>query len=479
MKCPRNAGRPQLPHTVVASLPPIKLGQSLVALALAFKFIAAPQLTEMSVQEKPPCDLPFELWSSIFLILHQETCRGASKPTSLRTLLSVTAVSRYWREVALHTAQLWNSINIAIPPADIPFTTLLELTRAHLERSRDALLDIDFIAHYPLEQGLELWNLLLPHLYRCRSLQVQGLSREMATELLPLPGELPALRCMSITAEAISFRQPLPVTTPYIFALPNAAPSLGYLNLTNVQVIHHRDFLRTRRFHLNPGPTYSPDPIWSTVQCCYAKPSLPNSSQPVTTPLVVNMLPPHLDMGGWGQAWVDSSLTLSTFAPKTNHLILFTSTSKNSPVLPHAYPSLERLTFTGEGLPSKLNEFISPQVSEDGFSSLAQLDIREYHGSLSDAIDVLLKQPAALPTLRELKIWRCRDISLIGDMNVCLTTLKKLRDLLVMRRSLHVWCEYGEIEAHWTGSQLDDILGSVQDRLFDLTKDPLERWYVL
>ena len=139
--------------------------------------------------------LPDELLAEIFLI-------GWQKNTEpVRYLSTICLVCCLWRDVALSAPLLWTKIlyretkdkDATQPYHDLPRRTE-ERIEAYLSRSKYASIDVKFI----LRRGRGLArvkDMIFPHLSRCRSVHITTTfnDRDLATQLFPLPRDLPRL----------------------------------------------------------------------------------------------------------------------------------------------------------------------------------------------------------------------------------------------------------------------------------------------
>lgn len=140
-----------------------------------------------------------ELLSSIFLIaleqqkidiVKEETESVASSSTELDLTnhpipLVVSAVSKYWRDVAHTTARLWSDIDFHDPLPNYPYT--YPFTRILLERSRRALLTVTMTlldTHDALAVA-EMTNIIVPeHVGRVESLTLTAPNIEQVERVL-------------------------------------------------------------------------------------------------------------------------------------------------------------------------------------------------------------------------------------------------------------------------------------------------------
>lgn len=179
--------------------------------------------------------LPVELVAHIFSL----TCQaGYSKVVRghdiglLEALLSVSSICSRGRRIALSTSNLWTHIDITQSSTIIPFLRLASRLQAHLERSRNASIDValDFHPFHPLSEQKFIWAMLVPHLHRCRSLGMMGMRIQLADYIFPISGTGP-LKCLEdLNLEHLGTR---PVKGP-LFSNDDALPKLAKLTLQNI-----------------------------------------------------------------------------------------------------------------------------------------------------------------------------------------------------------------------------------------------------
>lgn len=179
------------------------------------------------VNETVPINkLPHELLADIF-----KSCQMFSHRKPFEVLAS--HVSSHWREVALRTPLLWNTITLSIR-ASSPGSLAAAMGRAtarlkaYLLRSDSSILDINLRTYEsPI---LELIDLLIPHAHRWRRLSIYSFTPAPAGIFALL--ETPILEHLSLLLLGQSDIQPARVSghTPQI--LIAGAPSLSFVRIT-------------------------------------------------------------------------------------------------------------------------------------------------------------------------------------------------------------------------------------------------------
>lgn len=145
----------------------------------------------MHASDSPIHCLPAELLAEVFFLL------GRSNGTSLRErtmqLTLISSVCSIWRETALCTATLWTSITYRYPRQQATSVAISRVT-AYLERSKNASIDVSIVFAAEDPEASQIWGIFLPHLDRCRSLEILCSTKAVARQLLPLPGRLSRLK---------------------------------------------------------------------------------------------------------------------------------------------------------------------------------------------------------------------------------------------------------------------------------------------
>ncbi|KAF8307926.1 hypothetical protein DL93DRAFT_2087487 [Clavulina sp. PMI_390] len=200
---------------------------------------------------------------------------GLDHPEALQSRLHVSQVCSSWRKLVINSSRFWTNVTwyikayrhinyrITIIPKQI--SSLLYALELFLERSSDAPIDLWVSLNgVPAHEGscldriLPEWDVIGPHVHRCRSLKLMKTS-DMSSwyPLFPLRGEFPYLTHLRIERSDI----------PDIFQLRDAAPRLlhvcldqGYFSLVNAskgqsKTVSSMAFTREKErqgYHSNP-----------------------------------------------------------------------------------------------------------------------------------------------------------------------------------------------------------------------------------
>lgn len=156
--------------------------------------------------QRPSIDhLPTEIMSEIFLVT-QSMCNdvyinssGRAPFLPFRLLCHLTAVSSTWRSIAIDLPFLWTNIRYwrswslddgqGTEKADPQFCKVLQIWELYLQRSKSSLLELH-IGGYDLPPSPERTSfetLLLPHLWRVKTLRLHLTGTGDNLFLLPLP----------------------------------------------------------------------------------------------------------------------------------------------------------------------------------------------------------------------------------------------------------------------------------------------------
>ncbi|KAF9554899.1 hypothetical protein CPC08DRAFT_712470 [Agrocybe pediades] len=215
--------------------------------------------TNISVEQPRKCpiaNLSTELLTLILDIL-RESYEGTTHSTEgpdPRGEVPVIAshVCGYWRSVALENPLWWSEI-IVMPPVQ------LDRIAAYLERSKQCILDIQIFGHRdgndsdsrhdgseesvtppnPYKEYQVLFNLLYPHLQRCRTLQLSSLFADEQTTSIPilqriLYREMPHLEKFVLEGDYDAFLFTMGRQNKIPLFLSN--PVLRDLRLTGIQI---------------------------------------------------------------------------------------------------------------------------------------------------------------------------------------------------------------------------------------------------
>ena len=204
-------------------------------------------------------DLPHELISYIFSVGRDDNDR-VSVP-HLRTISSVCSV---WRNVAISTSTLWSAIvyePYAFPPVQPPDITptamqvesktsrVCERVGTFLARSRSASIDlVVIIRRHNHKQIRRIANIVMPHLWRCRSLTLWHEHDAVHGIFFPLPDRLERLEKLESHAQSIFFGA---VT---LFTEHSAPPLRSLCFKSSLALPHSMDFVPTNTLtHLDLG----------------------------------------------------------------------------------------------------------------------------------------------------------------------------------------------------------------------------------
>lgn len=146
--------------------------------------------------------LPVELLSDVFLIAYSHSIEGYA---DLQYLLSITSVCKEWRELALECPLLWTNISVSTDFTGRVFEMQLHRLKGFLIRSKDASLwleiDVYNDANKTSNKKLQrIFNIVHPHLARCRDISIIFFTENPSFEFLPFHGPLERLESFYIHA---------------------------------------------------------------------------------------------------------------------------------------------------------------------------------------------------------------------------------------------------------------------------------------
>lgn len=122
----------------------------------------------------------------------------------VRFLRSITAVSTWWRTLALTMPELWSEIVYSrrFDTTDVKkFGVVFRRTKTFLERSKNSPISVSIITQgTTLKEIHRLLQFIIPYLPRCRSLSLELGDAELVEQYLPLQGPLPLLTEVHIGA---------------------------------------------------------------------------------------------------------------------------------------------------------------------------------------------------------------------------------------------------------------------------------------
>lgn len=169
--------------------------------------------------------LPNELLAAIFEA-------GSTDLPEFPQIITISHVSRHWREVALHTPSLWSTIRMD------ENTSYPKLLDAYLDRSGACPLDIvvDYRYRYPeprIFRETFYLHKILPHIDRWHSLWVGAASNEIACIILPHLRNLraPLLKRLVVFGEEDDIGDQLDLNV-----FMGGAPHLSFVSLTSLNM---------------------------------------------------------------------------------------------------------------------------------------------------------------------------------------------------------------------------------------------------
>ncbi|KAF8307928.1 hypothetical protein DL93DRAFT_2231925 [Clavulina sp. PMI_390] len=181
--------------------------------------------------------LPSELVVNTLLLVCEglDRDKGPDHLEAFQSRLHVSQVCSSWRELVMSTSRLWANItwftkvychvdnqSTNVTPKQID--GLLYALIVFLERSSDHPIDLWVSPTGVFPRRLPVWDVIEPHLHRCRSLKIMSyipLSRADHGHVFPLRGQFPYLTHLRIEQMDIS----------RVFQSDDAAPHLSHLSL--------------------------------------------------------------------------------------------------------------------------------------------------------------------------------------------------------------------------------------------------------
>ncbi|KDQ63913.1 hypothetical protein JAAARDRAFT_187313 [Jaapia argillacea MUCL 33604] len=173
--------------------------------------------------------LPPELLIAIFTI----AVSTAAKRRDFRRAIYISHISRRWREVAIHTPELWMNISL-----NVCSRKRFALGRLYLDRSLPHPVDVFISANrrvYPKASAsvfAEVVDLLLRHFHRCHSLHITALDMNDLVEITNFGSSMvvtPLLEMLEVTFQGHILRSlPLPIS------FRGGTPSLRHIRLDHV-----------------------------------------------------------------------------------------------------------------------------------------------------------------------------------------------------------------------------------------------------
>ncbi|KAF8319803.1 hypothetical protein DL93DRAFT_124383 [Clavulina sp. PMI_390] len=282
--------------------------------------------------------LPVELLGDIFLfVTASERAKVGINSTGdplLQTLLHLSSVNSYWRDVAIGLPGLWTTIDISNDKRALP--TALAILELHLERSCGSSLDIyiTLLKRQSTEYQSTLWNLISPHLYRCRTLFINQALFELAEFTLINMQPLERLEVLHLHLpfsfnHSMSEKQKTALTR-----LASTAPSrsgavpFGELRLTSLNPFWtlQWDIIRTLLTQIQT-------PV-AVLHLCASDYGLIRGPSELTLPLLRTLVSGNWDFSNY------------LLLPNLKHLVSGGWSNASLHEIPRQCPTLERLTFT-------------------------------------------------------------------------------------------------------------------------------------
>ncbi|KAF8886567.1 hypothetical protein BD779DRAFT_1673187 [Infundibulicybe gibba] len=164
-------------------------------------------------------DAPTEIIQRVFL----ELCSPQTRFPLVRgeIIVLLTHISSRWRAIALAMPELWT--NILIDDHHQPdFPHLFDLINTWISRSGQSMLSFEFAWAYECHPS-SVFDLILPHIRRCSSLNLH-LDRATRHRLLSLPpSSLSSLQTITITGKAAELYVVSPSEDPHITAFQSCS----------------------------------------------------------------------------------------------------------------------------------------------------------------------------------------------------------------------------------------------------------------
>ncbi|KAJ2917405.1 hypothetical protein MD484_g2988, partial [Candolleomyces efflorescens] len=198
------------------------------------------QYAQLRNHTVPIHTLPNELLGLVFGIAHSSLRLSGPKSADaqrLRFLVHTSWVCTRWRRIILREPLLWNTIAMTVFNGFEDNIPAQESLLAHLQRSGDAFLDMEFfLATDSSKDFLAFFDAITPHSQRWRRLSIEMKIADIAIVRKVLQNvQVPKLEHFSLniweTSESgpLSPRTPYPTIAPQIFM--KGAPDLSLLRL--------------------------------------------------------------------------------------------------------------------------------------------------------------------------------------------------------------------------------------------------------
>lgn len=261
----------------------------------------------------PIHNLPIELISQIFLDIFEGLRKTHTYTLLLRNLLVISSVCSSWRQVTLSTPHLWTYI--VVPEwtwrtsewsrggngTEASFK--LSLLQAHIKRSRN--LSFDLICDFERFQEVmeaQVWSIIIPHLDRCRHLDVRLARRAIPELVLPWTQkiQLKRLEYIGITSPGVVVQ----THPPAFFEHTELIPELTEMSLRDIYFAPFRVNSLTRltlSYRMAVAWTSvavflveSTSLEWLALHLQFKLPGSDPSAQPILLPKLVHLTMPDL-----------------------------------------------------------------------------------------------------------------------------------------------------------------------------------------
>ncbi|KAF8312960.1 hypothetical protein DL93DRAFT_1212244 [Clavulina sp. PMI_390] len=419
--------------------------------------------------------LPVELMSDIFI----RTCRAFSSDDTVlpsveedslffQTAIWLSSVNSSWREVALSTPQIWSFIVFELN-GEHDLDLDVEILQMRLGRSSNfplhiALRKSDSISP-TLSHVKRIWDVIIPHLYRCWRLSFLNIYATYLAFMFPLPGVLESLHWLDIHVYTI-YRSSVPTIDQVFDAEQSAcAPSLKRFEMSGVHcpptAVANISHLRVI-FGSNMPPTYSNvkgflerNPTLETLIMASSE-----GAESEGDPIML----PHLKYVGFGPIEWSSFL----YAPNVEHVVLSHNTIDTIGDLPSSFPALRRLSISALPQASRIEQDLnSGTLTLPQLPFIQRLDIHKCN-SIYAILRLFTRFIDHLPALTEVHIYRS------GRLDV--ESIALINALLRAGPNVMVWCDSQTLSSsrRWRG--WDKLPALFEGRVHQLMEPVIPLW---